>query len=673
MSSKFEIDVDELRQLVADGVKTQDIADMFGCSRATIQKRMHANGIKYDMPKLDVSKETLASLVADGLSDEEIGKRYSVAAATVKSKRERYGIYVARHVDVSEDDFKRLAISHTDKETAEILGCSKSWVEQKRAEYGIRKASPAKEPVDRSKVAMMLDAGYCKTEIAKALGYSSSTISRIGRELGYCYEHIDDNVLRRYIEDGLSDAQISDATGFSAGVIQAHRLKMGIKRNVSRLPSDDEIRRMITEEHLSDAEMAARYGVSEDTIRHRRCEAGIKKEPVSIDSDHLKQLVGDGKSDKEIADMYGFQTRTIGAYRIRNGILRDAHHHRLYDIDETELREYVARGMTNSEIADIYGCSQPIILQRRHELGIPNSRGYTECEAYVRNLLNSLGYDEGKGFVHNTRSVIAPYEMDFYVPDRRIGIEVSPTYTHASDPIPWSSIITPKQTNYHQKKSLMSLDKGINLVTLYDWYGVEQATDIIRTLLGKNERIGARKCDVVYPDKRQEQMFLRSNHLQGYVRSKYCVGLSYDEQLVCLMSFAKPRFHSDADGNVEYELLRFATSCGVSVQGGASRLLAQATRDLMPHGIISYASLDISNGNMYSKLGFEQSRITSPSYEWVNARDPKEHYSWSLILNKGVDNVLGTHFGKGANNDDLMRSLGFVRVFNSGNIVFIKR
>lgn len=672
MSKRVNIDIDELRRLVADGTRMQKIADMFGCSKATIQKTMYKNGIRYALPRFDIDAETLAALVAEGMTDEEIGNRYSVKAATVKRRREKYGIFTTNHVDVSDERFVELTMTHTDMEVASILGCSKSWVEKRRARQGIRKAAPAKEPVNRNKVKEMLDAGYSHGNIAKILGCSSGTISRIGTGLGYHDERVDDEELRGYLDDGLSDAQIAEAMGFAVSTIQEHRLKLGIKRSRAKLPSREEVTCMVIEEHLGDEEIARRYGVTKDAIRHRRCEAGIKKEPVDIPLDHLSELIDEGLSDDDIAGIYGYRPRTIGEYRVRNGIFRTPNH-RLYDIDRETLESYVAQGMTNSEIADIYGCSLPIIQQREQEFGISANRRYSENEARIKALLGELGYREDDDFVHNTRAVISPYEIDFYIPDKNVGIEVSPSYTHASDPIPWNDGMRLKPTNYHQKKSLMALEKGINLVTIYDWYAEGQTKDIIQSLLGRNARVGARKCDVVYPSRDSERVFLRANHLQGYVPSEYCVGLSHDDQLVCLMSFAKPRFRSKADAPVEYELLRFATLSGISVQGGASRLLARAMRDLMPHGIMTYASLDISNGNMYRKLGFEQVRITSPSYEWVNIRHPQEHYSWNLILHRGVDNVLGTNFGKGANNDDLMRALGFVRVFNSGNLVFIRK
>lgn len=671
MSKRVNIDIDELRRLVADGTRMQKIADMFGCSRATIQKTMYKNGIRYALPRFDIDAETLAALVAEGLSDAEIGKRYSVKAATVKRRRQQYGISVAHHVDVSDDRLMELTTTYTDKEVADILGCSESWVEKRRATLGIRKAPPAKSPVDRDKVSSLLHAGHSKAEVAKILGCSAGTISRIGMELGYHSRHVDDDELCKYLDDGLDDMQIAKAMGVSENTIQEHRLRLGIKHARTPVPPCDEIARMIAEEHLSDEEMAIRYGVTKDTIRHHRCAAGIKKEPVDIPLDYLSELIDEGLSDDDIADIYGYRPRTIGAYRVRNGIFRTPNN-RLYDIDRETLELYVAQGMTNSEIADIYGCSLPIIQQREQEFGISANRRYSENEARIKALLGELGYREDDDFVHNTRAVISPYEIDFYIPDKNVGIEVSPSYTHASDPIPGNSNIAPKPTNYHQRKSLMSLKAGVNLITLYDWYDANQVRDIICSVLGMNERIGARKCAVVYPNQPHERAFLQSCHLQGYVHSEYCVGLSYDGRLVCLMSFAKPRFHSDSDGNVEYELLRFASLPGTSVQGGASRLLMRATRDLMPHSIISYANLDISNGDMYRKLGFEQTRITSPSYEWVNIRHPEEHYSWNHILNKSVDTPEVNSDGK-ANNDDLMRVLGFVRVFNSGNLVFVRR
>ena len=57
-------------------------------------------------------------------------------------------------------------------------------------------------------------------------------------------------------------------------------------------------------------------------------------------------------------------------------------------------------------------------------------------------------------------------------------------------------------------------------------------------------------------------------------------------------------------------------------------------------------------------------------HSWQNG----ERCRGESILINCVLPVFGTNVGKDTtNNDDLMCSLGFVRVFNSGNLVFVKR
>ena len=82
--------------------------------------------------------------------------------------------------------------------------------------------------------------------------------------------------------------------------------------------------------------------------------------------------------------------------------------------------------------------------------------------------------------------------------------------------------------------------------------------------------------------------------------------------------------------------------------------------------ILSFQDMDKFAGNLYDKLGFEYEGYTKPSYVWVKRDNIFDRYSWYVILHKGVDNVLGTSYGKGANNIELMKKEGYVRVYNSG-------
>ena len=75
------------------------------------------------------------------------------------------------------------------------------------------------------------------------------------------------------------------------------------------------------------------------------------------------------------------------------------------------------------------------------------------------------------------------------------------------------------------------------------------------------------------------------------------------------------------------------------------------------------------SGNVYSILGFKEERVNLPTYTWTKHL---EAINWKVVLDRGVDNLFGTNYGKGVNNDDLMiNKLGYVRVYNAGTKVYV--
>ncbi|QXO06016.1 hypothetical protein [Campylobacter phage CJLB-10] len=69
----------------------------------------------------------------------------------------------------------------------------------------------------------------------------------------------------------------------------------------------------------------------------------------------------------------------------------------------------------------------------------------------------------------------------------------------------------------------------------------------------------ARKCILKQVSKSEEKEFLNKNHLQGFTGSSICYGLYFNNELVCLMSFGKPRFTNKYD----WELIRLCTKDGI--------------------------------------------------------------------------------------------------------------
>ena len=138
---------------------------------------------------------------------------------------------------------------------------------------------------------------------------------------------------------------------------------------------------------------------------------------------------------------------------------------------------------------------------------------------------------------------------------------------------------------------------------------------MINSKLGLTEnKIYARKCIIKEVDNNIAKQFLDSNHLQeGKYIGKIRLGLYYNDILVSIMTFAKPRFNK----NYDYELIRFCNLIDTNVIGAASKLLSYF-RKTYKGSIISYANRRFSNGKLYETLGFNLLNETEPNYFYID-------------------------------------------------------
>ena len=72
-------------------------------------------------------------------------------------------------------------------------------------------------------------------------------------------------------------------------------------------------------------------------------------------------------------------------------------------------------------------------------------------------------------------TIIAPYQLDIYIPENKIAIEFNGNYWHSTNKN------TPK--NYHLKKSLMCREKRIRLIHIYEFEDFEEQIELLISLL----------------------------------------------------------------------------------------------------------------------------------------------------------------------------------------------
>lgn len=183
-------------------------------------------------------------------------------------------------------------------------------------------------------------------------------------------------------------------------------------------------------------------------------------------------------------------------------------------------------------------------------------------------------------------------------------------------------------------------------------------------ILEDNETVYARKCTLhKVIDIDEEKDFLNKYHLQGYTHSEIALGLYYDNKLISLMSFGAPRFSH----NYEYEIIRYCVAGNYKIIGGAQKLFKYFTDNIDVQSIITYCNISKFTGNMYTRLGFtpiQPEPITQPNYVWVGT-DNKVVTRYQTQKSKLIDKGYGT---VDQSEDDIMYSLGYRKIYDSGNI-----
>ena len=109
---------------------------------------------------------------------------------------------------------------------------------------------------------------------------------------------------------------------------------------------------------------------------------------------------------------------------------------------------------------------------------------YTKPEEKIKDILLSLGLKEGVDFKPHNRRIIKPLEIDFYIPKWNMAIEVSPTFTHTTK----ESYLKPNviEKDYHKQKTRLCREKGVFLITVFEWYTKEQIVTSIKNHIEKN-------------------------------------------------------------------------------------------------------------------------------------------------------------------------------------------
>jgi hypothetical protein len=263
----------------------------------------------------------------------------------------------------------------------------------------------------------------------------------------------------------------------------------------------------------------------------------------------------------------------------------------------------------------------------------------------------------------NDRSLIGK-ELDIYLPDHSIAIEFDGLYWH-SDRF--------KDKFYHINKTKDCEEKGIRLIHIFEdeWLEKKEIVESrLKNLLGLNgRRIGARKTIIKEITPKDKNLFLDTYHIQGKDNSNVKLGAFHEDELIGVMTFAKPRvFMGKKAVEGTWELTRFATVADTYTPGLASKMLKYFERGWSPKVIESFADRRWSRGNLYKQLGFDLVSETQPNYFYFKDNKKRYHrYKFRKSELKGFEN-----YSPDKTEKQIMDEAGWFRIYDCGNYKFIK-
>jgi hypothetical protein len=273
-------------------------------------------------------------------------------------------------------------------------------------------------------------------------------------------------------------------------------------------------------------------------------------------------------------------------------------------------------------------------------------------EAELRDFIQSLGQQ----VQFSVRHVIPPKELDIYLPDHKLAIEYNGLYWHSDEKV---------HRNYHLDKTTECLEKGIRLIHVFEneWlFHQDKVKSRLTTILGKFDRVFARKCEIRSISFADHSRFMKDNHIQGSCPFKVAFGMYYNDVLVSMMSFGKARY-----GGAEWELLRYANTLNTRVLGGGSRLFSHFVKIYSPTSVVSYSDRRWNTGGLYNAIGFRWSHASSPNFFY--SKDGLKLESRIKYQKHRLVNLLD-NFDPKLSGEKNMKNHGYLRIFDCGNDVF---
>lgn len=323
-------------------------------------------------------------------------------------------------------------------------------------------------------------------------------------------------------------------------------------------------------------------------------------------------------------------------------------------------QEYVTNKRTGVDIADELNIFYGTVLEYCRSYGFIIKRA-SSTSLPQKQIYNFISDNYTGEVLYNDWEILGNLELDIYIPELKLAIEHNGLPYHSKD------YSCNKNKFRHIIKTNRCEELGINLLHIRGDQWI-QKKDIVKSIinhkLGNSSSLYARKCSIIELNSTDTALFLEKNHIQGTASSLYRYALTYNNEIVAVMTFSKSRFNS----NYSYELVRYCNLVNTNVVGGFSKLLKHFKK--YNHGsIISYCDRSRSSGEVYLKNNFKLiEKSIVPSYSWT---DNHKVYNRLQYTRKTIEKKISNVDMNLTVNENMFNNK-FRLIFDSGQLAFIQ-
>ena len=334
-------------------------------------------------------------------------------------------------------------------------------------------------------------------------------------------------------------------------------------------------------------------------------------------------------------------------------------------------RHLQSHGMTKFDYVMKYGDTNLITSNLKNKLSECaykmniNPNWEHNSSSYEKNIINLIN-ESGIDLIHDDRNILDGKELDIYIPNKSIAIEVNGNMFH-------SERFGKKDKNYHLEKTNRCNEKGINLLQIFEDEIVFHKNIVYNKILhiigadNNKLRIGGRKCRIKEIDNESASIFLNEFHIQGFASSTVYLGAFYNDVLIGVMTFKKE------EEKGKWDLNRFASDYNYICQGVGGKLFKYFIKKYNPLEVKSFADRRWTinkDNNLYTNLGFILTDVLKPDYKYYNPKIDKFRRFHKFNFRK---QILSKKYNLDINltEDEMTKELGYDRIWDCGLFKYV--